>query len=100
MYKVIDDKGKANGTSLQGYVTTTYDALVSLLGQPLKGSDDHKVTCEWILEFNNGDIATIYDWKVSSTPKNLYNWQIGGFNHKAVDLLKEAINMQAQVSSL
>lgn len=98
MYKVIDNKSKANGTSLQGYITTTYEELVNRLGQPLKGSDDHKVTCEWILEFDSGDIVTIYDWKVSSTPKNLYNWQIGGFNLKAIDLLEEAINIQTRVS--
>ena len=64
------------GTSLQGYVTTTYAFLVEKLGKPLEGDD--KVTAEWILKFEDGTVATIYDYKEYRTPKGVYDWHIGG----------------------
>lgn len=97
-FKTIINKNRANGTSLQGYVTTTYDELVELLGDPLPGSADGKSTCEWILEFEDDSIATIYDWKLSSTPKNLYSWQVGGVSLKALDYVEEALNIQTKIS--
>ena len=93
MFKVIDNKSKANGTSYKGCIITTYDKLVELLGEPLEGSADNKTTCEWILEFDTGDIVTIHDWKSKTTPKNLYNWSVGGRNYKAVNLLEQAIKI-------
>lgn len=98
-FKTIANKNRANGTSLQGYVTTTYDKLVKILGYPLPGSSDGKTTCEWILEFEDNTIATIYDWKLSSTPKNLYGWQIGGVSLKALDYVEEALNIPTKVSN-
>ena len=97
-FKTIANKNRANGTSLQGYVTTTYDKLVELLGDPLPGSSDGKTTCEWILEFEDNTIATIYDWKLSSTPKNLYDWQIGGASLKALDYVEEALNISTRIN--
>jgi hypothetical protein len=81
---------KAHGTSLQGYITTTYDKLVETFGAPNGGSGG-KINCEWILKFPDGTIATIYDWKLPQTPKNLYNWHIGGHNKKAVSAVLEAM---------
>ena len=63
---------EASGTSLVGYIKTTYDELVSKFGKPNYGpSGDAKVRSEWILEVD-GEVCTIYDWKVSSTPRGLY----------------------------
>ena len=72
----------ANGTSLQGYITATYDQLVERFGQPESGGD--KTTVEWMLQFEDGTVATIYDWKVDETPTYMYNWHIGGKNKTAV----------------
>lgn len=72
----------ANGTHLQGYVETTYDRLVELFGVGL-GSGD-KTTQEWILEFSDGTVATVYDWKEYSTPLGMYSWHIGGTTKQAV----------------
>lgn len=82
-FKVNTDYMIANGTSLQGYVRTSYDRLVSLLGEPDRGSG--KITAEWIVEFEDGTVATIYDWKEYSTPLGSYDWHIGGHDQKAVD---------------
>lgn len=94
-YNTTTDKFKANGTSLQGYMTTTFDRLVELLGEPLEGSDDGKTTAEWILEFE-GEAATIYDWKLKSTPKDLYDWHVGGRSMKVLEHLSKALGVPAR----
>jgi len=77
-----------NGTSQKGQVYTTYDKLVNVLGQPKDGSADGKTTCEWHVEFEDGEVVTIYDWKVPETPKHLYKWNVGARNHTPLDYLE------------
>ena len=76
-------RSMASGTSLQGTIATTYDRLVEAFGEP-NGNPGDKINSEWILKFPDGTIATIYDWKLSQTPKDLYDWHIGGHSKKAV----------------
>ena len=85
-------KISSNGTCLQGYIETTYDELVKVFGKPteLEGDGD-KVTVEWILQFSDGTVATIYDWKLSETPMGVYNWHIGGRSQRAVDLVTDCM---------
>ena len=78
------------GTSLQGTIATTYDRLVEIFGEP-NGSPCEKSTVEWRLRFPDGTIATIYDWKLNNTPKDLYDWHIGGFNKKAVKAIFDVV---------
>jgi hypothetical protein len=73
----------ANGTCLQGYVEAYYHQLVEVFGEPDGGGD--KTTVEWCLEFEDGTVATIYDWKEYETPMGLYRWHIGGNQRRAVD---------------
>jgi len=85
-----------NGTSLKGYVTTDYDELVACFGQPDFGPDDHggdKVTCEWSLEFEDGTVATIYEWKHGYTPRNRCQWNIGGKSIEATVRVMQALEM-------
>lgn len=91
-YNTTTDKFKANGTSLQGYLTTTFDRLVELLGEPLEGSGDGKTTAEWIVELG-GETATIYDWKLKSTPKDLYEWHVGGRSLEVIERLSKALGL-------
>jgi hypothetical protein len=93
-FKVNNDSTSVKGTSLKGYITTTYETLVNLLGPSLEGSDDGKTTAEWTLEFDDGTVATIYDWKTGSTPTNLHQWHIGGKTHQAVELVEKALNIK------
>jgi hypothetical protein len=92
-YIVNSNSTSVNGTHFQGNVRTTYDELVNILGQPKKGSADEKTTCEWRLEFEDGAVATIYDWKMGTTPKDIYNWHVGAKDHTALDNLQEALNI-------
>ena len=72
----------ANMTSLQGYMPAYYHQLVAVFGEPEGGGD--KTTVEWCLEFEDGTVATIYDWKEYETPTGKYNWHIGGKSKAAV----------------
>ena len=51
-----------NGTHLQGHINCSYDRLTELLGEPTEG-DGYKVDAEWALQFDDGTIITIYNWK-------------------------------------
>lgn len=83
----------ANGTCLQGYVSAYYHELVERFGEP-EGAGD-KTTAEWCLEFEDGTVATIYDWKEYETPMGRYDWHVGGNSKAAVwavmDAMKETV---------
>lgn len=72
---------KFGGTSLSGYVTTTYDTLVELFGEPNDGDGGYKVHAEWnLIVLVNGTPTpvAIYNWKDDRVPKDEYDWHIGG----------------------
>lgn len=82
------------GTSLQGYVDTTYERLVDRFGEPTvsdpSGSD--KVQYEWILHTPAG-IATVYDWKNYDTDGRLTtDWHIGGRDEAVVSIVQAALH--------
>ena len=78
----------ANMTSLQGYVQAYYHQLVEVFGEPEGGGD--KTTVEWCLSFEDGTVATIYDWKMYETPMGNYNWHVGGMSKLAVERVESA----------
>ena len=81
--------GAQNGTSLRGYVTTSYAKLVGLLGEPNGQTDDYKVSTEWVVTYR-GESYTIYDYKETNLydegaptveefrAQSSYEWHIGG----------------------
>ena len=93
MFKKADFR-KANMSSYKGSVKTTYDRLVQVFGEPHLRDGD-KTTVEWVVEFDDGTVATIYDWKLSETPTYEYNWHVGGFNNSAVDLVQQEVEFAA-----
>jgi hypothetical protein len=42
------------------------------------------------LEFEDGTVATIYDWKEYETPTGKYRWHIGGKDGMAVGAVMDA----------
>lgn len=84
-------------SSLQGYITATYDDLVKAFGKPEFGPDtpsgDEKVTCEWTVTLD-GQECRIYDWKeyTGRTPRDSYEWHIGGYDRNAERLVQEAFS--------
>jgi hypothetical protein len=65
-----------------------YEELVAVFGEPEGGGD--KTTVEWCLAFEDGTVATIYDWKEYETPMYEYNWHIGGKSKQAVARVESA----------
>ena len=99
----LDETGlsKVNGTSLKGYVLTTYDNLVEIFGEPtFLGSEDGKTTAEWIIEFEDGLVATIYDWKMGETPMDLYEWHVGGNSVEVVKRIEDLKEFFSQTQSI
>lgn len=71
-------------THLIGGVQTTRRVLEKAFGAPTHSdpSGDGKVTTEWILKFEDGTVATIYDWKRyemgAPALDEREDWHIGG----------------------
>ena len=114
-----DDGMVIHGSSLMGYVTTTYDNLVELFGEPNCPPGD-KTWNNWDLCFTvdipestvmvpdfDGDedwkdvedwedvYVSIYDWKESSPDHSRigeYRWHIGSRSREAVWLVLDALN--------
>lgn len=84
------------GTSLQGYIETTRAELTRVFGEPTEYGEGGKVTIEWGILFEDGTIATIYDWKRyelgSPTDPELMAYNVGGFSARAVELVKSSIS--------
>lgn len=82
---------RIDGTSLQGYLICDYAKLKKLFGKPNQG-DKYKIDAEWDIEFDDGLVATIYNWKDGKAylgkdglPKTkITEWHIGGKNQEAV----------------
>ena len=74
------------GTSLQGEMDISYDEIVAKLGEPTSNGDGYKVDAEWSLKFEDGTIATIYNYKTGPNydfnegceVADIRDWHIGG----------------------
>lgn len=96
-----DDLINSNMTCLRGCITATYAQLVGTFGEPLKeGFDDYKSDAEWLVQFDDGTVATIYNWKNGINyggseegipTEQITDWHIGGHTSDAVDNVKQAI---------
>lgn len=84
------------GTSLQGYIETTRAELTRVFGKPIEYGEGGKVTIEWGILFDDGTIATIYDWKRyelgSPTDPEVMQFNIGGFSVRAAELVKSSMS--------
>ena len=75
-----------NGTSFQGDLYASYNDIVSKLGEPLTEKLCYKSDAEWIIEFEDGTVATIYNWKDGKSycgergmpTESITEWHIGG----------------------
>lgn len=98
-YKTHNDAPiNIDGTHLQGYVTANYADLCSLFGAPTE-SDGLKVDAEWQVQFTDGVVATIYNWKDGpnymgkhGTPVHLItHWHVGGTSKHPVARIEQLV---------
>lgn len=80
-----------NMTCLTGYIQARRSDLVKVFGSP-QDEDGSKVTTYWAIQFDNGTVATIYDWKREAAPgeNETYSWHIGGRGAGSVGAVHEA----------
>ena len=93
---------RMTGTSLQGYCPsgTTYAQLVAAFGEP-GANDGYKVDAQWALGFEDGTVATVYNYKTGRNyledegraVENLVgdDWHIGGKSPEAVARIVELL---------
>lgn len=93
-----NDFDKIDGTYRQATLNIPYRILVDVFGEPLCG-DGGKTDAEWIIEFADGTIATIYNYKNgiaycgdSGIPtEQITDWSIGGHCSSVVNLIESAL---------
>lgn len=93
---------ETSGTCLQGHIRCDYHRLVQAFGQPSDG-DGYKVDAEWNIQFVDGDqiiTTTIYNFKngrnyngdIAPDKKNIFDWNIGGYDKRGVLLVHQIID--------
>ena len=89
-----------NGTTLKGTLNNVrFSVLVLAFGAPIFEGLDTKQDCEWQIKFNNGTVATIYNWKNGKNYNgengmaldDIRDWNVGGNASDAVELVQQAI---------
>ena len=101
-YKTHNDKEICtDGTWLQGHVYCSYETLVSLFGEPSERYDDYKCDAHWDVELEDGEVATIYNWKNGINycgvkdgipTEKITEWNIGGNTHKVAFAINHLTN--------
>lgn len=88
-----------DGTFQQDKINISYSKLVDIFGEPHHEIDELRIDRKWLLQFGDGTVATIYNWKNGANwqgddrilTDNIADWCIGGRTQHAVNLVKQAI---------
>ncbi len=100
LVKKIGKRVHAGGTFGVGGVETDYNNLVDKFGEPQTGSGDGKTQAEWGIQFVDGTIATIYDYKIGPQylgpeegipMREVTAWNIGGKSTWAARLVNAVV---------
>lgn len=87
-----------SGTFKVGNLDCPYHDLVACFGQPMDG-DGYKTDAEWWIQFESGEIATIYNYKngfaylgnEGTETTFIDEWSIGGKSQSVVHKVKEIL---------
>ena len=88
----------ANGTSFHySTVKATVNELIAVIGNPTyeDNTGEDKVNVEWVLEDDNENVITIYDWKQYRKIgyDETIEWHIGGMGKDITDKAKDEIEL-------
>jgi GTPase involved in cell partitioning and DNA repair len=81
----------AAGTGVQGVMRVSRAALEDVLGSP-DGGDGYKTSAEWTLIFEDGTLATVYDYKGDE-------WHIGGHGPAAAERVIDVLTRAGYVGA-
>jgi hypothetical protein len=98
------DHSHMMGTSGQGDLHATFAELVAKLGNPNAVLDTDKIDACWVIRFEDGTVATVYNWKDGRNwlgddgldVEDITEWSVGGKDWKAVDALQELFGDKAE----
>jgi hypothetical protein len=84
--KINDKEIDVNGTCYMGVISADYSLLVERFGEPGDSFDNYKSDAEWYIEFEDGTVATIYNWKDGKNycgkdglpVESITDWHVGG----------------------
>ena len=87
--------------SLQGYVSVSYQELITVFGLPTDDGDGYKVDARWKLTFEDGTHATIYNYKDGKNyegsdgldVEDIDEWHVGGAWSHAVQCVGNLLNV-------
>ena len=89
-----------HGSSLRGTITASYDTLVKTFGEPTPVIGEDKMQVIWEMQFPDGTLIAIYDWKYDGQPvETITCWNVGGFSRQALWSVWEALDGQQQVAA-
>lgn len=98
---MITKTQEVSGTFLQGTILTTRAKLTEAFGEPMQ-YEASKITLQWGVRFENGTVATIYDWKryELGTPDidEEIIYHIGGYDLSAVTNVTNALKPKIEHS--
>jgi hypothetical protein len=74
-------------------ISATYEELVRTFGEPGCG-DGYKTRVEWDIQFADGTLASVYDWKSPEDEvEDVEDWNVGGFSVMAVRSVEAALDV-------
>jgi hypothetical protein len=88
------------GTSRKGHMIASRKKLIETFGEPclFEPSTMEKVQIEWCLQFGDGTVATVYDWKqyghIPDQDEEV-QWNIGGRSRDAVEHVLDAVGLSS-----
>lgn len=91
-------------SSKKGEIRAKFNKLVSVFGQPTEQSYEfgEKVDCEWVIEFEDGMVATIYNWKNGKSYlgddgleiAEINHWMVGGHQNSVIDRVNNLLTAE------
>ena len=103
LVETISDISKITGSSLSGYLNTSYQTLVELFGEPNAKCDGYKTDAEWYLSVKEpGEpkrYITVYNYKTGKNycgedglrVEDIKDWHVGSKDSKSFWNLEQYI---------
>jgi hypothetical protein len=100
IYNINDPSININGTCYVGSIVADYSLLVKKLGKPSASFDNYKTDAEWQIEFEDGTVATVYNWKNGKNycgedgleVEDIQSWHIGGCESCVLSWIEDYIH--------
>ncbi len=97
---VNDETTDSDGTYRVGRLRCGFLELIECFGEPLLSQDYGKVDFEWVIEFTNGVVLTVYNWKngpSAGVQGPITQWNIGGSSVNAFPMLRPLLPESMEV---